>query len=446
MSTLSTCLFSYSFSEDENNFYLHSEHFNAIVGVDYKDKISIYNYMVQILDASEISWEKEIVDLEFQAPINQATDKIDIYLGNRNAVAKDGVDTSIPPEYAGYATSYPSDAIPYFVLDPRLTTSQLQSTIAHEFFHTIQYNYFDETKIDDEKWEKNIWWLEATATMIEDEVYDDIDDYIYYANIFFQDTRKNFEINDYSHEYSMVIFAKYIKEKYGFQIIKDSLDLIDSSGDDGYFEILDQLLQGDYNTTMNQALVEFAKWINNPDQFFEEGSLYPSVTKFSSSDSLELGKGGIVIVDNLQEGWNMSALPTSNNFNDIQLENQELIWNYENGIWKNNIPSSGYENITTTDINKGYWVKTNSNSSTYYTYNDINRSLDTMTLNDGWNLVGTFQSIDTQEFSSVDLVWYFDGFGWKFYSKDTNLNSIAQSYGYEVLNAIPTLSSFWILK
>ena len=59
-----------------------------------------------------------------------------------------------------------------------INDNQIKVTISHEFFHTIQYAYFDETKIDYNKWEKAIWWLEATSVLMEDEVYNDVNDYL----------------------------------------------------------------------------------------------------------------------------------------------------------------------------------------------------------------------------------------------------------------------------
>ena len=75
------------------------------------------------------------------------------------------------------------------MLNPNLEEDILKVTIAHEFFHTIQYSYFFGNILNE-----NIWWLEATATLMEDEVYDSIDDYINYMNNFFNSSHKSFEL------------------------------------------------------------------------------------------------------------------------------------------------------------------------------------------------------------------------------------------------------------
>ena len=67
---------------------------------------------------------------------------------------------------------------------------------------------------------KNIWWLEATSVLVEDEVYDDINDYINFLSPFFNASYRSFELKNGSHEYSMAIFAKFLIEYYEIELIK----------------------------------------------------------------------------------------------------------------------------------------------------------------------------------------------------------------------------------
>ena len=46
-------------------------------------------------------------------------------------------------------------------------------------------------------------------------------------------------------------------------IIKDTFKHIETSGDDGFFEILNDLLIENYNSSMKIVLNEFAKWISD---------------------------------------------------------------------------------------------------------------------------------------------------------------------------------------
>jgi hypothetical protein len=398
-------IFAYDKSVDEKNVYFSSTHFKAIAGIEYQNDQNIEDLATKLLDYAEQSWQKEVEELGFTKPRNSDTKKIDIYIGNKQAYNYETKQyETIPSNYAGWATSYPSDNTPNFVMNPSISDELLKVTISHEFFHTIQYAYFDETQINDTKWTNNIWWLEATAVIMEDEVYDDIDDYINYLDDFFNKSYKNIETYDGSHEYSMAIFAKYIKEKYGLTIIKESLSKIETSGDDGFFEILDDLLQSYYNSSIQIALNEFANWVLYKDEYFEEGSLYPSITKFSSSYKDNIEKGGILIIDDidailtyrvpkvyqknstldtcsisnstnmtqeyissLSDGWHL--LGADINITDLSIfDNTDFIWQYKSGVWEAYSPQEIYQdainnsNIPTfdqIDKNSGFWILKN---------------------------------------------------------------------------------------
>ena len=113
----------------------------------------------------------------------------------------------------------------------------LKVTASHEYFHAIQFGY---DAIEDD------WWMEATATWMEDEVYDDINDYVNYLNGVYY---RWFDYPDKSlnhpyglHKYGSSIFCKYLTERqsgsWGAGIIKEiwegcigrtqSIDAIDS--------------------------------------------------------------------------------------------------------------------------------------------------------------------------------------------------------------------------
>ncbi len=457
----------YTKTTDDKNVYYSSEHFRTIMGVSNSDSSSMRDISYQLLNAAELSWQKEIVDLGFKQPRNSDTKKIDIYVANESAY---NYETKKPEnmskEYAGWATSYPSDNTPYFVvnnkenlfnylLDKNMSYETLmQVTISHEFFHTIQYAYFDETSISDDKWIRNIWWLEATAVLMEDEVYDDINDYLGFLEPFINDSYKNIECyssfddyyNNYTgREYSMVIFAKYIKEKYGMQIIKDSLLAIQTSGDDGYFEILDQLLRSDYDTTMQNSLLEFAKWLAYKDEYFEEGSSYPIVKRYTFSDKKSIAKGGVLLIDTTEAGWSMVALPTMKS-DDLKIDNLTSIWGYKDNQWSNNIYYSSYNQIENTNINDGYWINLDSKSTLYYVGDDTSQTLDISNLTSGWHLKSGDKTITTTQLENAQTVWKYESGVWKVYSSDASISSILEAHGYESFTIIDPFVGYWVLK
>jgi hypothetical protein len=102
--------------------------------------------------------------------------KTDVYLSNIGNQGYYGYCTSDQPIPAGG----PYNAYAYCVLDndysrtefPTNTPAEnLQVTAAHEYFHAVQFGY-DVTE--------DSWFMEATATWAEDELYDAVDDNLQY--------------------------------------------------------------------------------------------------------------------------------------------------------------------------------------------------------------------------------------------------------------------------
>jgi hypothetical protein len=131
-------------------------------------------------------WHTEIGNFGFRKPKSDRTSrnhgpngKIDIYLADIGDQAFYGYCASDDPHDFGGRYPY-WDASAYCVVDDDFSASQfpgangiaaLRVTLAHEFFHAIQfaYDYFEDR-----------WFMEATAAWIEDEVYDGVDDNVQY--------------------------------------------------------------------------------------------------------------------------------------------------------------------------------------------------------------------------------------------------------------------------
>ena len=91
---------------------------------------------------------------------------------------------------------------------PTSETESIQVTIAHEFFHAIQFGY--------DGWEAT-WLMEATATWIEDEVFDDINDNYQYLLDWFKDPGSALDLDSSTRWYGSFIFFRYISEHLGGQ-------------------------------------------------------------------------------------------------------------------------------------------------------------------------------------------------------------------------------------
>lgn len=87
----------------------------------------------------------------------------------------------------------------------------IRVTVAHEFNHTIQYGY--------DAWEES-WLMEATATWMEDEVYDYVNDNLAYLPLYFYDPDHCLSNTSPYHlyrEYGSWIFMRFISEHHGGQ-------------------------------------------------------------------------------------------------------------------------------------------------------------------------------------------------------------------------------------
>lgn len=151
----------------------------------------------------------------------------------------------------------------------------MRVTAAHEFFHAIQF------KIDVNE---DHWWKEATAVWMEDEVYDGDDDYLQY----FQDGRVGFgwfrcpetslDFVNRWHEYGSCIFAKYLSENHGRNIIKDIWD--DCAGSVQSLEAIQNTLGG--SDDFEENFKNFTYWNYDKENYEEQrsGRLYdPYPTK-----------------------------------------------------------------------------------------------------------------------------------------------------------------------
>lgn len=279
-------------SSDDKNIFLYSKHFRVIYGKSYSSSVILKNLAVKILEYAEKSWSVEVEYLGFQQPNGSDKYFIDIYIGNKSSYnySKNSY-MNIGSNYAGFA-SYYSNATPYFVLNPSIDNEIIKVTIAHEFFHTIQYSYFNGDEMSDEIWFSNLWFLEGTAVFMEDEVFPENNDY---ANLVRHYTNTIYKPLDYfngSAEYGKSIFFKFLKEKNGdISIIEKSLQMIDEKTK--FLDLIERNIEDFQN-----IMAEFGTWIINPKEHFEDGKLYPIPTLFELNSNVECGKYGFLFLSN----------------------------------------------------------------------------------------------------------------------------------------------------
>ncbi|TCJ31194.1 MXAN_6640 family putative metalloprotease [Nocardioides jejuensis] len=146
-----------------------------------------------------------------------STNKLDVYLA----------DTGAAHNY-GYAVPEQSTdaSFGYLVLDNDFSTKQFPSTTttpdearqvtaAHEFFHLVQFAY--------DSYESP-WLMEATATWMEEQVYDDIDDnrqFIPSGSLRHRSQPLDTFLANSGAQYGTWVFPELISEQFGTDSIRD---------------------------------------------------------------------------------------------------------------------------------------------------------------------------------------------------------------------------------
>ena len=196
----------------------------------------------------------------------------------------------------------------------------IQVTAAHEFFHAIQFGY--------DGWEKT-WLLEATAVWMEDEVFDDVNDYYQYLQIWFNEPNVALDYSPYHnynpnynpefdtggnsrHWYGSCIFFRYISEHIGdYSLIRTIFEnsiLYNSYEADYTITTIDEILSkhgSDFKETLQKMAV--ANRVLSSD---------PIVGEYSYEEAEDYKVYGIEL--HIEESISLSDT-TYNYFNDDNL-------------------------------------------------------------------------------------------------------------------------------
>ncbi|HVP06657.1 MAG TPA: MXAN_6640 family putative metalloprotease [Candidatus Acidoferrum sp.] len=96
-------------------------------------------------------------------------------------------------------------------------------TMAHEFFHAVQFGInFTEAENYNQTLVKR-YWMEMSATWMEEQQYTDINDYYNYLPYFYNDPTASLQqFNSYAdfHPYGAAVFPIYLSQKFGRDLIR----------------------------------------------------------------------------------------------------------------------------------------------------------------------------------------------------------------------------------
>jgi hypothetical protein len=126
-------------------------------------------------------------------------------------------------------------------------------TLAHELFHGSHFN-MDPAE--------DITWFEMSATWMEEEQYDEINDYYGYLPFYFNSPKQSLQSTLGNHPYASVLFPIFLSEVYGRDIIKSIWMHASASLRRTYTEAADFAIDSSSGGTddFHTAFAQFAVW------------------------------------------------------------------------------------------------------------------------------------------------------------------------------------------
>lgn len=211
--------------------------------VDVDPANGVPDYVDWVAEDLETVWDGEIATMGWLEPPPDAGEggdtRYDVYLQRTSpyyGYVDYGVDSKVGdnPNSAGVAET---DAYySYIALENDFAgfggdrRENIQVTLAHEFNHAVQVGY-DGLEA--------LWLMEATATWMEDEVYDAINDNYQFLDKLFLYPDIALDADSALYHYSRWIFVRYVSEHHGGQatvrnmweraVTADSLDAVDAA-------------------------------------------------------------------------------------------------------------------------------------------------------------------------------------------------------------------------
>ncbi|MBN1290965.1 MAG: T9SS type A sorting domain-containing protein [Candidatus Latescibacteria bacterium] len=295
------------------------------------DKNGVPDYVDSALVYLEYAWDK-IIALGYGTPKkdNQrgGSNAVDCYieeLSNQQMYGYTGYDSDngIAGMYSAYITIDNNFTDTVY---PTVGNDALRTTTAHEYFHVIHLSYFGGDTV--------IWWMEQSAVWFEDYVWDDVNDYIYYLYAFMEDREKPIDTHNNVFEYGAALFAFYIAENYGVDMIRYLWNAF-KDNQAGNIEIMDSVLP----EGLAQTLSDFAVWLYftdyraNTGDFFSESYLIREtvtpelfISSVTSTDTLKFRHYTFKYVDIIPE---KGLAPGDTLYCDFV--------NISNGTWKDQV-------------------------------------------------------------------------------------------------------------
>lgn len=268
---------------------------NAVDPAD-ADGNAIPDYVDVTAAVIDSMWHLEIETLGYDPPptdgVKGGGDEYDIYI------------EQIPGGY--YGLTQPEESGPrghsYLRVDNNFTESifgrasscegargareltALRVTLAHEFFHMIQFGYYQGSE--------GFWWQESSATWMEEVAYPEADDYLQYLCDFIRSPERSLESSTPGNRiYGSAIFSHFLDQRYGRQVVREIWEEHrdrESASLDNFHRALQRFGDREPGEAhlrdfgLGESFNEFATWNyftgeRHREGFYEEGHKYPAI-------------------------------------------------------------------------------------------------------------------------------------------------------------------------
>lgn len=241
---------------------------------------SVPDYVEQVLEALNTSYQVEVAQLGWAPPpadLGEGGDtRFDVYLedlmsgGIAGYADSDGGYLGDNPatleveRRAAYSYLSLDNDFTEILDDPEIAETPLdllRTTTAHEFNHAIQAGY--------DAFDPQTWLYEATASWMEDEVFDETNDPVYYIrDVFDAPDRCRVAARGW---YGSWLFLRLMSERYGREVVRSIWE--QSRQLDG-FDAIDAAL-APYGSSLQIESRDFA--VASLLRAYEEGDSYPTI-------------------------------------------------------------------------------------------------------------------------------------------------------------------------
>ena len=270
---------------------------DAVDDVD-EDNNGIPDYVDRTMAIADSSWELQINVLGYRTPPSDGGagggDEVDIYIVDLGRRQNYGITYPMSsgatgPSYLEVDNNFTDAIFGHTFICPGFSGTReedaLRVTLAHEFFHVIQFGYYQGSD--------GSWWQEASATWMEDVAYPDLNDYLQYVCSFLLVPGRAIDSGIPSadfHSYGAAVFAHFLDQRFGRDVIRWIWDE-HSSRRSARLDNFDSALRNYSGTVLGvenvsdsgieAAYSEMGVWAwfvgdRFREGFFSEGDRYPS--------------------------------------------------------------------------------------------------------------------------------------------------------------------------